>query len=67
MAADSGSLEDWIAAGCPVQVAAPSRDAFDALCGSDRLAARVVDGGLTEVAPGTVAVLAFASGVAMPG
>jgi peptidyl-tRNA hydrolase len=63
MAADTGALDPWVAAGCPARVAAPAQRDFDALCDSDGLAARVVDGGLTEVAPGTVTVLALPPGV----
>ena len=59
MAAGTGALEAWVAGGCPAQVAVPSRETFDVLCRSDALAARVVDGGLTEVPAGTVTVLAL--------
>jgi len=55
MAADS--LDDWD--GLPATVIAPPPDVFAAACEREDLAAKVVDAGLTEVAPGTVTVLAL--------
>jgi peptidyl-tRNA hydrolase len=60
MAADR--LPAWVAEGCPARVVMPAHATFQALCTSDGLAARVIDAGLTEVAPGTVTVLALAPG-----
>jgi peptidyl-tRNA hydrolase len=60
IAADTGDVEEWVAAGCPARVVVPAVARFRELCESeDGLAAKVVDGGLTEVAPGTVTVLAL--------
>jgi hypothetical protein len=59
MAADTGRLEAWVAAGCPGRVLAPSPETFAHAETRDDLAARVADTGLTEVAPGTVTVVAL--------
>ena len=54
----AGVLPAWAGAGAPGRLVAPR--GFAELAARDDLAARVVDSGLTEVAPGTVTVLALA-------
>ncbi len=60
MAADTGTLEDWVAAGCPARVIAPDAATYARLAAREDCVARVVDAGLTEVPPGTDTVLALA-------
>jgi peptidyl-tRNA hydrolase len=62
MAADRGGLDGWVARGCPARVLAPAAASFSAASESTGCVARVVDAGLTEIAPGTITVLALAPG-----
>lgn len=54
----AAALPAWAQAGAPGRLVAPR--GFAELAAREDLAARVVDAGLTEVAPGTVTVLALA-------
>jgi peptidyl-tRNA hydrolase len=53
--------DEWAEAGCPARVALPATTAFTKLCREAPV--KVEDAGLTEVAPGTVTVVALPASV----
>jgi hypothetical protein len=59
MAAETDAA--WVDDGCPARVVLPPPELFARLCASAEL--KVEDAGLTEVAPGTVTVVALPPGV----
>jgi peptidyl-tRNA hydrolase len=60
MSAATGRVEQWVQDGCPGRVVVPATTAlFDAIRTTATLSAKVEDAGLTEVAPGTITVLAI--------
>jgi peptidyl-tRNA hydrolase len=61
MAAERADLAGWLNGGCRARVRVPEPTRFAALCAGHEPLARVVDAGLTEVAPGTVTVLVLAT------
>ena len=64
MAAEDPRLETWVAAGCPGRVLAPDAGGFAVAAADAARVACVADAGLTEVAPGTVTVVALAPAAA---
>src|SRR3954471_21166905 len=54
MAGARAELAAGAAAGCPARVLAPGASGFSAAEASEDCVARVVDAGLTEIAPGTI-------------
>jgi hypothetical protein len=59
MAGDDGALGAWVAASCPARVLAPGPAGFAVGARAGLRVACVQDAGLTEVAPGTMTVVAL--------